>query len=146
MITVHYLGAPVDEFLDLQEALDGYRREIQLAAIGGGAPTVPQAVADGIVDLREALDEARNVLYDQARTARDAGLAVADMVGHYPEGSRDTLLAVMDASEAANVAAQDGTLLGLPLSDTVRHVQAWLYRELRRQLEGGPAHPYAPLP
>lgn len=144
MIVIHFLATPVRELLDLQEALDGYRREMQLASLDGASPELPPDVTEGLVELRETLDEVRNELHDQARTARESGQVVADLVGHYPKDSRDALLKVMDASEAADDAAQRGTLLGPPLDDAVRHVQQWLYHELRVQLEGGPATPYVP--
>lgn len=144
MIVVRFVGTPVREFLDLQEALDGYRREMQLASLDGTPTGLPEAVTEGLVELRDTLDEVRNELHDQARTAREAGRVVADLVGHYPKGSRDALLKVMSASEAADDAAQRGTLLGPPLDPAVRHVQQWMYHELRTQLEGGASHPYVP--
>jgi hypothetical protein len=142
-VAVRFQGTPVREFLDLQEAIDGYQRELQLAAVGGSEAALPATDASALLEVREAMSEVRTELHDQAARAREAGQDLAELVGHYPVGARQALLAVMEASRHADEAAQRGRFLGPPLPDRVRGVQIWMYRELLAQLDGADPTPFA---
>lgn len=142
-VVVRFQATPVREFLDLQEAIDGYQRELQLAAVGGSEAALPAPDASALLEVREAMSEVRTELHDQAARAREAGQEVAELVGHYPVGARPALLAVMEASRHADEAARRGRFLGPPLPDRARAVQVWMYRELLAQLDGADPTPFA---
>jgi hypothetical protein len=118
MTVVRFLATPVAGFIDLQGGLDGLQREVHLTTLQG-TPTVDPAVVEGMVVAREAMDEVRTTLHDQARAARDAGLAVVDLEADYPAEHRQRIMDTMAASRAVNA-------------------------QLVTQLDGGPATPYDP--
>ncbi len=143
-VLIRYLRTPVQAFLDLQEALDAYQRELQLAALGQDPAALGPDDAAALIEVRENMAGIRTELHDQAARAREAGDAMVDLVGHYPAGARTDLLAIMDASRRADEAARQGRFLGPPLPDDVRHVQRWLYAELVAQLDGAAPRPFDP--
>jgi hypothetical protein len=143
MTLVRYLGTPVDLFLELQEALDGFQREVQLSSLDGAEP-VGRDVVEGMVVERDSFVAVRLALHDQASTAREAGLTHADLAVEYPDDAIDRVLMVTTAARQADQAAAEGRLLTPPTRDEVRHVQAWMYDQVQVQLRGGAATPYDP--
>jgi len=141
---VRFLGVPVTTFIELQSELDALQREVHLSTLGEGAGPMADDVVRGIVIQREAMVDVRTTLHEQTLAACAAGLAVADIEADYPDGARARVMAVMDASRRANDAATAGQLLTPPLRPALRHFQDWMYRQVERQLEGGPPSPYVP--
>jgi hypothetical protein len=141
MTLVRYLGVPPELFLEFQEVLDGLQREVQITSLDGGHP-VGDAVVDGIVVQREKLVDVRVKLYRQAAEAREAGLELVDLEAEYPGDSVEQVLAVGAALRGALVAASEGRLLSLPVSEEMHHFQAWIFDQVEVQLRGGTPTPY----
>lgn len=145
MTLVRYLRTPVDLFIELQQVLDGFQREVQIATLDGGH-AVADDVVDGIVVQREKLVSVRVALYEQAVAARAAGLEVADLEAEYPDDAVDQVLAVTRAARQAEDAATDGRLLGVPVSDELLRFQAWVFDQVETQMQGGEPTPYDAAP
>lgn len=142
MVVVRFLRTPVEAFLDLQEALDGFQREIQLGALGGD--DAAGSLAGRLVELRERMADIRTDLHDQCRAARQAGEGWADLVARYPAGVRPLMVEVMAAARNVDAAAEAGSLLGTPLPEGIRQLQAWMFEEVLDQLEGAGPRPFRP--
>lgn len=141
MTTVRFLAVPVRALLEMQEAVAGLQREVQLASIDG-ASVVSPAAADRIVDRR--IEVVLLDLHRQALAARDAGRAVADLEVEYPDDAYTEVVEASRATDEADEAAADGHLLTPPLGPEVRHLQEWLVAQAEAQLRGGRPTPFAP--
>lgn len=145
MILVRYLGTPVALFVELQEALDGFQREVQLSSLDGAEP-VGSDVVQGMVVDRDAFVDIRLALHDQAVAAIEAGLEHADLEVEFPDDAVERVLTITAAARQADRAAAEGLLLTPPVRDEVRRVQLWMYNEVAIQLRGGAPTPFAPGP
>lgn len=145
MTLVRYLNTPVALFIELQEALDGFQREVQLSSLDGADP-VGDDVVEGMVVERDAFVDIRLALHDQAVTAREAGLEHADLECVFPDDAVERVLTITAAARQADRAAAEGLLLTPPVRDEVRRVQLWMYNEVAIQLRGGGPTPFDPAP
>ncbi|HEX7131064.1 MAG TPA: hypothetical protein VF228_00730 [Iamia sp.] len=143
MTIVRYLGTPVALFIELQESLDGFQREVQLSSLDGAEP-VGQDVVEGMVIERDTFVDLRLALHDQAVAAIEAGLEHADLEAEFPDDAADKVLMITAAARQADQAAEEGRLLTPPVREEVRRVQTWMLAQVEAQLRGGPATPYDP--
>lgn len=143
MTLVRYLGTPVALFVELQEALDGFQREIQLSSLDGAEP-VGRDVVEGLVVERDAFVEIRLALHDQAMAALGSGHEHADLEVEFPADAAERVLAITTAARQADQAATEGRMLTPPVRPEVRQVQAWMLREVEVQLRGGDPTPFDP--
>jgi len=140
---VRYLATPVALFIELQESLDGFQREVQLTSLDGAEP-VGADVVEGMVVERDAFVDIRLALHDQAVAAREAGLEHADLEVQFPADAVERVLMVTTAARQADRAAAEGRLLTPPVRDEVRRVQSWMYDQVEVQLRGGTPTPFDP--
>lgn len=143
MTLVRYLGTPVELFLELQESLDGFQREVQLTSLDGAEP-VGDDVVEGMVVERDAFVDIRLALHDQAAAAREAGLERVDLEVGFPADAVERVLMVTTAARQADRAAAQGRLLTPPVRDEVRRLQSWMYEQVAVQLGGGDPTPFDP--
>lgn len=136
MTLVRYLGTPVDLFIELQEGLDAFQREAQIAAFDGGR-AVDDVVVEGLVRQRDELVDVRVQLIDQAMAGRDAGRATVDLEAEYPDDAAERIRTIREGSRRADEVAADGRLLSPPFRPELRHFQAWVFAQLEGQLAGG---------
>lgn len=137
MTLVRYLATPVDLFIELQEGLDAFQREAQIADLDGSVADVDDVVVEGLVRQRDGLMEVRVRLIEQAMAARDGGRAVIDLEAEYPDDAAERVRTIKAASHRAHEVAEDGRLLSPPFRSELRHFQEWVFAELEAQLDGG---------
>ncbi|HYI62683.1 MAG TPA: hypothetical protein VEW93_12860 [Acidimicrobiales bacterium] len=146
---VEMRAAPAAAVLDLLAALDGLQREIQLADLGAGPaarPTVEASVVEGFVGGRAGIEAQRTSIHDQARQAREAGRHLVDLVAEYGAADVRRVRHATAAIAQADDAARSGLLLAPPMTPEQRHLWEWMDRQIRLQVDGGPATAYAPPP
>lgn len=144
MSVVWFRAIPLRTFLDMVIAVDGLQREVQLMSLDHDR-TVPHEIADGI-SAREAFDDARAVLFDQAIEAHEAGVEVTDLAATYDVDAWQPILEVVQAVLRADDAASAGQLLTPPFPADQRHLYEWMAEEIHRQLTGSAPRSYEPVP
>lgn len=145
--TIHFVGVPISDFVNLQVYFDDMVREMQLIAVGVDDGNAAGRLADLAVYVQHDIAGNRNTLHAQALAAEATGATHVDLtLDLLPVSVTDArrLIGVVTALDAQS---RSGQMLTAPASPLVLNVLEWLVEEVERQLGAGlPPRPYASPP
>lgn len=141
--TLRLQAFPPGLMVELLATLDSLHREVQVAELDEeGHGLVSRAAHDALVNDRQHVEGARNVIHDRAVAARDAGEERADVAVHYAADQVTPFLTARSGVHEAEAAAQRGDLLAAPMTPEQRRLWMWIGSEFTAQAAGAEPTPY----
>jgi anti-sigma regulatory factor (Ser/Thr protein kinase) len=133
---VHFVGVPVDAYLDLQAHNDAVFRELELVGIelanGGARPPEP---LEGLVDrLYRPFRSQRDGYRDAVAAAQAAGRPTVDLTTVASPANVPSARAYLELLEQADELCRTGMLLTPPPPAQVRSLRRWFVEEMAAQL------------
>jgi hypothetical protein len=138
---VHYLGVPVELYLELQSHNDAVLRDVAITDVERAPGERPDELQTLLVEHRRLL-ETREQLRMQVEAAADAGLEEVELVAVYRRADVVAFRAYVERLAAADRAADRGDVMVAPPPPGVAALRWWFVEELHAQLDGAAPTPF----